>query len=270
MANKKPNELSKIIIENFRAVWLLVFVSLILVFTAKQDFLANFIWQKYRSPNLALLIVRNDADLAMFIGNYYFNGGNYDLGKAKAAFEKALRIDSSVLGPRYQLARVYFLNGDYAGALDFINEELKLHPDFKRSHYVRGLIYGYNGDLARAEEDFKMFLEWDPRSWAGYNDLAWIYFRQGNYLKVKETALTGLQWNSDNPWLLTSYGVAMLNTGERKTAGAILTKALSAAQKLTLEDWQKAYPGNHPSIAPEGLNTLIGTIRKNIQLTVDK
>lgn len=251
-------------------LWFSIGAVVIFSFFISQDVLARFAWQKYHLPRVAITLVRQDASLAFEIGNYYFNSGTYDLAKAETAFKKALQIDSGALGPRYQLARIHFLNGDYAGALHLINEELKLHPDFKRSHYVRGLIYGYRGDLSLAAEDFKMFLTWDPQSWAAHNDLAWIYFQQGDYLRVKETAQDGLELNPDNPWLLTSYGVALLNTGEREKAGAVLVKALSAAQKLTPQDWQKAYPGNHPDLAPKGLNALIKTIEKNIQLTVDK
>jgi tetratricopeptide (TPR) repeat protein len=265
MADKKIKELSKALTENFWAVWFLVAVSLILVFNAKQDALANLLWQKYRNANWAILLDRGDADLAMQIGNFYFGDG-YDLIAAGRAFQKALSIDFEMTGPRYQLSRIAFIKGDFYGALNFINEEISLRPDFKRSHYVRGLIYGYAGNLVEAEKDFKEFLAWNETSWAAHNDLAWIYFKQGKFTDVIKTARQGLKWNPGNPWLLTSLGVALLNVGESAEAKIALEQALRGAEELTAADWGKAYPGNDPKTYDIGLEAMRNAIRQNIAL----
>ena len=254
-------------------IWVSIAAVLVLGFLFSRDSLARVAWQKYGMAQVALALNRHDAGLATRIGNHFFNAdkeGAYDLALAKRHYTRALEIDAKALEPLYQLARIDFLRGDCASALKKADRIAADYPDFKRLHYLRGLIHGYAGNLEKAETDFLAFLEWDPKSWAAHNDLAWIYFRQGDYQKVKEAAKAGLQWNPDNAWLLTSYGVALLNTGERKEAGSVLARSLIAAQKLTSKDWQKAYPGNHPSIADQGLASLMATIRTNLSLTVDK
>ena len=133
-----------------------------------------------------------DAAEAVRLGNYYFNGaGGYDLEKAEAGFTKAVEIDPKILWGHYQLARVYFVKGEKDRALEEINKELEVNPENLRSLYVRGLIYESSGKLAEAEADFKRFVLWAPKEWAGYNDLAWILAKEGKYREAKEVLLEG-------------------------------------------------------------------------------
>lgn len=244
--------------------WVSIGVIIIFSFLFSQDFLARLAWQKYGRAEIALLLVRRDAKLAMELGRYYFNGRAYDRDAAERAFRKARDIDPELLGPRYQLSRIAFLRSDFVSALNLINEEITLHPEFKRSHYVRGLINGYAGNLAEAEKDFKEFLAWDETSWAAANDLAWIYFKQGKFADVEKIARQGLRWNPENPWLLISLGAALLNIGERAGAKAALEKAMQIAERLTPAEWGRAYPGNDPKTYGTGLNTMKETIRQNL------
>ena len=51
-----------------------------------RDALAHKAWNKFHSPQAALVLDGSDAKLAMEIGNYYFNGGAYDLKIAEQAY----------------------------------------------------------------------------------------------------------------------------------------------------------------------------------------
>lgn len=269
---KKTKNLSETITENFWAIWFFVVISLILVFVAKQDALANFVWQKYRSADLALVLIKRDSNLAIQIGNYYFNGtigrSEYDLDRAEESFKKALEIKKGILWGHYQLARIYFIKGDFGKALEEINEELKFNPGNVRSFYVRGLIFGYRGDLAEAESDFKIFIKWMPLEWAGYNDLAWILSKEGKY-KEAETAIYEALKNvlngNENPWLWNSLGVAQLNLKDYTKAKKSFEKALDLAKKLTENDWRRSYPGNNPLDAKNGLFAFFGAIGENLR-----
>ncbi len=275
MAKKKQNELSQVLTENFWSIWFLVIVSLILVFVAKQDVLAKLSWQKYRSANLAIILDRSDVDLAMFIGNYYFNGvirgGEYNPDIAFKAYKKAVSINPKILWGHYQLARIYFIKGDYVGAISEINRELEANPENLRSLYVRGLIYGYRnqaGDLEKAEVDFRRFTLWAPSEWAGYNDLAWILSKQGKYIEAEKTINLALKEVSDggnNPWLWNALGVAELNLKKYSGAANSFKKAKKLAEKLTSKDWQRSYPGNNPASSKEGLSAFIAAIEENLR-----
>lgn len=207
-----------------------------------------------------------------YSARFLFEKGNgYFAGNPRASerlYKTALFIDSNFPGPNYQLARIEFLRGRFFKSLDYINKEINLHPDFKRSYYVRGLINGYAGNLTDAENDFKEFLKWDSRSWAAHNDLAWIYFAEGKYDDSFRVAREGLKFYPGNPWLLNSMGVSLLNKEKIDEAKEVLAKAVEQSEKLTVKDWIKAYPGNNPAISEKGLNSLVSNIKANYGLAL--
>ncbi len=237
-----------------------------LYFTAS----AETVWRTTRNAQLAILRALHNASLRFEIGNHYFGGGAYDIEKAESYFKKSLDIDPKIAGAHYQIARIYFIHGDFYTALDEINNEIELYPDFKRSYYVRGLIYGYANEPDNAIADFKTFLEWKPESWAGHNDLAWVYFMKGDYKNSAATAREGLVFSPNNVWLLNSLGVALLNEGKLIEAKKALTEALTFADAMTPNDWGMSYPGNNPSVYDDGLTAMKTSIRRNLDLIAAK
>lgn len=246
-----------------------------------RDPLARFVWQNYRSAYGALLLNHGDAGLALEIGNYYFNvggSGEYDLEKADQYFKLAIAIDPRVPDAWHQRARIAFLKGNFSDALEKINTQISLHPPLMNkwgihgdglmaSYYIRGLIEGYDHQFDKAIPDFEKFISWDNKNWAAYNDLAWIYFQKGDYRKTEEAADRGLALFPENTWLLTMKGVALLNEGRRVDARKVLIRALDKAKALTAEDWERAYPGNDPAIAEQGLAEMRKAIEFNVGLT---
>lgn len=224
------------------------------------------VWQSVHAAPLAVALNGTDPALRFAIGNYYFGGGAYDTKKAESYFRAALALNPSMGGPHYQLARIYFIRGNFSAATREINKELELYPEYGRSHYVRGLIYGYSGRLAEAETEFKAFLAWKPQSWAGNNDLAWIYFQEGKYAEARDAARAGLAIDSNNPWLLNSLGVALLNTDDKNGAKEAFEKALAILETKTEREWGAAYPGNDPAIYGKGLSKMKESIQGNLRL----
>ncbi|MEK9183911.1 MAG: tetratricopeptide repeat protein, partial [Patescibacteria group bacterium] len=198
--------------------------------------------------------------------NYYFGAETYNLNKAEKYFKIASKIEYQFPEVHHQLARIAFLKGDFEQALKEINIQIGIDPNLTTSYYVRGLINGYTKNFNQAEIDFKKFLSQDANNWAAYNDLSWIYFQKGDYLKTAETARKGLVYNTDNPWLLTSLGTALFNLNKRDEARLTLEKALTIFEHLTATQWQEAYPGNNPAIAEEGLRIIKEKINFNLGL----
>jgi tetratricopeptide (TPR) repeat protein len=228
-----------------------------------------WVWERLRVPGLALWLYP-DAGLAMRIGNSYFSTETaraYDLTKARRYFARALAIDPAVPLAWHQVARIEFLQGHFADALDAINRQIALHGDrFIQPYYVRGLIHGYMRQFEQAEADLAKFLTWEPRSWAAHNDLAWVYFQMGRYADTERIASQGLRWNPDNPWLLNMLGVALLNLEARQEAQAVLTQALEETGALSVADWHRAYPGNHPDHAAKGIEEMHRVVEFNLGL----
>lgn len=261
-------------------LWFSIGAVVIVSFFVSRDALARFVWQKYRLPQMAIFLNRSDTSLAMFIGNYYFNGviggGEYNPDIAKKAFEKAVKINPKILWGHYQLARIYFVKGNFGKAVKEINKELEVNPENLRSLYVRGLIYGYQnqaGDLEHAAADFSKFTEWAPKEWAGYNDLAWILSKQEKYREAEKTINQALKEALDaenNPWLWNTLGVAELNLKKYAGAANSFKKAKELAKNLTEKEWRHSYPGNNPENAKEGLFSFLKAIDENLRRAENK
>ena len=202
------------------------------------------------------------------LGNYYFSEKAYNLNYAEKIYKIALQINPEMPNVHYQLARIYFLQGKFYVARDMIDREIEKQPDFKRSFYIRGLINGYDGKFQEAIGDFEEFLKWKPSSWAASNDLAWVYFQKGNFEKVSLVADNGLKNNQNNPWLLNTKGLALYNLNKKNEASEYFKKALIEAEKLGVQDWGKAYPGNDPAFSAQGLEQMLNAIKTNNGLPI--
>ena len=258
-------------------VWVSISALLLFGFLLSQDALARLAWHRLNRPDVALALVRRDAEFAMLLGNYYFGQtlgkSEYDLARAERAFRRAVAADPKILWGHYQLARIYFVKGRHNLALEEVAKELEANPENLRSLYVRGLIYGHRGfpgDLEKAEADFRRFVQWAPKEWAGYNDLAWILSKRAKYHEAAEVIRVAFSAVSDadqNPWLWNALGVAELNLKKYAAAANSFEKAKELAEKLTTNDLARAYPGNNPSTSDEGLSAFIAAIEENLRHT---
>ncbi len=211
------------------------------------------------------------ADFYFNRGLYYFNGKAYNLSVAEHAFEQAL---AHAGGPypyaHYELGRIYFIHGNFSSALAEMDMELGAYPDHAKAHYMKGLIYGYRKQYIQAEHEFIAFNAAVPRQWAGYNDLAWVYFSEGAYADSARAAQQGLAVVPGNPWLQNSYAVAELNLGKYKEAELYFTKSYDAFMAMSEEEWGRSYPGNDPAQYASGLEQIRTAVAHNLTLVHSK
>lgn len=212
-------------------------------------------------------------DVYFFLGNTFFGEkilGHtfYAIDKAEYFFKKANQQDTPKKWINYQLARIRFIQGDLSGALYFADRELRLYPDNCRTHYIRGLTYGYEELLDEAIADFEIFNSCFPNTWAGHNDLAWFWFKKGDMEKVIMVAGEAItkENNSLSPWLQNTYGTALMNVGRYTEAENALLMAKYLADNMTEESWGNAYPGNDPLIYGEGLYAMRSSINTNLEI----
>ena len=230
------------------------------------DAVARASWQR-GWPNTALLFDRSDADLALTIGSHYFGAPRYDLDLAASAYRKALRIDAKSPLAHYQLARIYFVQGKFDGAIGEANRELEANAFNARSLYIRGLAYGFLKRYDRAEEDFSKFVRWAPTEWAGYNDLAWVLIAGGKSNEAEAVLADAIEENPEfgaNPWLLNNFGIAEMDLNDYRHAALAFARARHFAKRLTIEDWRRAYPGNNPADLAGGLEKFNQSVDANL------
>lgn len=201
------------------------------------------------------------------IGNYYFNGGEYNLNKAEKFYKKALKFDDKNWYAYYQLARIDFVKNRFYSGIINIDRALAIDPENKRSYYVRGLLNGYRGNYDEAEKDFQNFIAWHSNEWAGYADLSWIYINDGKYEEAILTASNALSIFPENVWLYANKGLAQYKLGRYDEAKADLETAKKLAEKINSNDWKRAYPGNNPADAEKGVEEIKTAINYNLKLT---
>lgn len=258
-APKKHNKRLKIIAALFLVVAFFLLVG--------NGFIAKMLWANgFKSA--AYYVNFSNHQVALNEATYYFGGGTYDVKKAKEAYKLALRLDPATPLAHYQLARIYFVEGDYATALQEINTELITNPQNLRALYVRGLIEMTQADLQNAENDFRRFIAWAPTEWGGYNDLAYVQAKAGKYAKSEQTiqeAMLRVPHAEDVPWLWNSLGLAQLNQFKYREAAASLKNALELANKLTVEEWRRAYTANDPKGDTESVEAFRKAIENNLK-----
>lgn len=203
-------------------------------------------------------------------GNFFFNGGAYDLAKAEKYFKIAAFVDGKISTPRYQLARIHFVKNELEKAKDEIETAIGLNPEGSRVYYVSGLINGYLKNYPEAISDFSEFVERSPGEWAGYNDLAWVYFKKGDFENAKTALEKGLEVKPENPWLLNGLGAVLAALNDFSGAEEVLGKARQFAEGLTPGDWKKAYPGNDPSSVDWDIAEFRSNVNFNLRLAFDK
>lgn len=219
----------------------------------------------------------DDVGKAKQLAESYFGGAQgYDLTCVRAAYSRALELNPrGSVSSWHQLGRVDFLEGKFNAAIYKFNKQIEYFGDLLPNvHYMLGLTYGYmarvsgrESDWEHAEDEFKKYLEHGQDEWPPRVDLAWIYFSQGKYEEMKPLLEEALEMYPNNPWLLNMYGLALQNTGDQKDAYQYFTRALSEADKLSTEDWGKAYPGNDPGSYPKGLAEMRAAIAHNVEIS---
>lgn len=220
--------------------------------------------QKHSIVPLMHIYAYVDVHAAMWLGEHYFTTANYNSERAERFYRRTSALDPTNALAHYQLGRIAFIRGRFKEAHAHIDAALRYDPTYYRGYYMRGLIAGYEKDYKKAADAFYIFLQYDSIGWAGYNDLSWIYFQQGNFAAAEEIAIFGLGYAPENPWLHNSVGVAQLAQGRKDEARAHFRRALDRIDTMTPDDWGIAYPGNDPAIYAAGLTSMRDSIVHNL------
>ena len=214
-----------------------------------------------------------NAQRAFDFGERHFSssaGDAYNVDLADYFFAKAQAMDPSLEYVDHERARVAFIRGQFDTALKLIDRQIAAHgTSTPNSYYVRGLIEGYMGRYDAAAKDYSHYLGHDLRNWAGLNDYAWILIKAKRFNEAAGVAAYGLQSWPENPWLLNSYAIASSELGHNSIALEAITMANTEVLSVNTDQWLRAYPGNDPRIATEGIDTLARSIEQNFRAISD-
>lgn len=205
------------------------------------------------------------------IGNIFFGGIQplYNIQLAQLFYKTSLHSPLSDLPPRYahyQLGRTYFIQGKLSEAAEETETELKIYPDNTTAYYILGLTYGYLNRPYEAIDVFSKYIDTHPGTWAGRNDKAWLQFRVGDIKGALDTIEPIAKDFSYTPWVQNTYCTLLLNTTRYKEAKNVCARAKAIIDKMTPEEWGRAYPGNDPRIYSEGLAAMKNSISQNLSI----
>lgn len=119
------------------------------------------------------------------MGNAYVAKG--DSGKARQAFENALKLNSDATGARVQIARLYASEGKLPEAIQNVQKVLASHPDFLAGYLLLGSFYERSNDIAKAEQSYQDALQRNGDFAPALNNLAWLYCENGGNLDMALT-----------------------------------------------------------------------------------
>jgi tetratricopeptide (TPR) repeat protein len=114
------------------------------------------------------------------LGVAYFQLGQFE--KARPFLEQAAALESSSVDARRFLARLNFKDAvvaiqkeDYATAREMLQRYVETNPRDGEAWFNLGLANLFAGDLEKAEQSFKLSVEYLPNNWEVHDRLGFIY-----------------------------------------------------------------------------------------------
>jgi len=189
------------------------------------------------------------------------------LQKAKAAAEKALKLDPDLAEAHAALAPVKLrLNFDWSGAEQEFRKAIDINPGYSYAYQGYGYLMGYKGDhekalsyLARARElnplslivnvmvgmqfffnvrqydsaieYFQNLTEMNPKFWVPYFVMAVSFTKKGEFKKAFAVFEKALAFSGRNHEILGLLGWAKGLAGKRAEAGKILNELTELSKK---------------------------------------
>lgn len=215
------------------------------------------------------LALAPSSEKAMNYGQRHFHSlavREFDTDHAEYFFVRAYEMDREYPYVNHELARIAFLKGDFPRAMQYIDAQIELYQETApNSYYIRGLINGYRGDFAASADDYAVYLSHDPHNWAAINDYAWVLLKGERFQEALDATNKGLEFFPDNAWLWNSKAIALFELAQYEEALHAVTRASETIGLISERTWLTAYPGNDPSSAAAGVQTLNDSIAQNMQ-----
>ncbi len=183
-----------------------------------------------------------------------------ETGKAAAAFETALRLDSTEIRLYHSLGSLYLDAGNYGRAQEVLEDGNRIYPDNAGIHFLLGTAVSRGGhpekglihlrralDLNPDQEDilfemgislesagrmeesvgvFRRVIQINPGNSAAYNYIAYMYAEQGVHLdEAMGLVKMALELEPENPSYLDSLGWVLFRQGKPAAAEPFLRQA---------------------------------------------
>lgn len=155
-------------------------------------------------------------------------GGIEYFSRAKAAFDRALAIDETLIEPRVRMIYIDLIEGRSQQARDSIRHLLKLAPNEPSAHSAAAYVYRLSGQYERALDQWDQLLRISPTDvvYASYNR-ARMFIYQRDYARAESELARGLAFEPHHPNLRTYSAVVDYYKGDIEKAKAVMEDVLS-------------------------------------------
>jgi len=125
----------------------------------------------------------------------YADGGPAAVERARAAHERALRLDPNLTDAAGNLVILQVEGGDLAGALEETSRILRPRPENARAHFTMGYVLRYAGALEESGRECDAALEIDPKD-PYWRSCALVFILLANYERAQDYIRldAGSQW----------------------------------------------------------------------------
>ncbi len=160
-------------------------------------------------------------------------GGIEYYSKAKASFNSALALDSTLIEPRVRLVYIDLIEGNSETARQEIRRLLKRAPNEPSVHAAAAYVYRLSGQYEKALEQWSALLKISPTDvvFASYNR-ARIYGYMRDWTKAKNEIAMGLAFEPNHPNVKTYSAVMAYHEGDIEKAIRLLEEVLAKNPEL--------------------------------------
>jgi len=142
------------------------------------------------------------------MGNHYASGPNPDRKKAIVFYEKSLQLNADYTEAHYNLASVYYSQGDYKTAKKHSSETLGKYPDaaLNADSYANyGRIEAALGNYSSAEKNYQKAREYVFWHAPTFNELANLYRKTRRFDAYKKTVNDYIALDYGNTYTFNVY-----------------------------------------------------------------
>jgi eukaryotic-like serine/threonine-protein kinase len=143
--------------------------------------------QKLSTPYTNVTTTSLQAFHAFSLGEDEHRMG-HDVPQAQSFYEEAIRLDPNFAMALARLGVVYSNVGSMSKALEYMKKayDLREHVTERERMYIESQYAQFQGDLPKALQTFKLFVDTYPKDAAAWNNMAIVYSGLGNFEEAAE------------------------------------------------------------------------------------
>ncbi|MEE9913816.1 MAG: tetratricopeptide repeat protein [Deltaproteobacteria bacterium] len=124
---------------------------------------------------------------------------------------------------------------DQKKAIGYLNNALRLQPNYADAYNDRGIAYTQLGQNEQAIKDFNEAIRLKPDNVNAYNNRGIVYFNLGQYQRTIEDSNEAIRLKPDNVNAYNNRGASYLKQGNKKLGCRDLQKACALKNCLLFE-----------------------------------